>query len=213
MRHALGGHEPPICGEANARFNPVIAAARPPTRANRASERGRRQRIPCLDRPARGTPAGAITGNASGRHRGGNGIAGSALGRHPIPRIRPSSRPTAPDGTPSDAVAGNALGCHPTRQVVTSLRGGAAQPAHAARRRSGERDRADCARYHAVTVIPIESTARLMRHALGRCPIIPVPQAQLSTAFYNPILSLSTCCMTFSTGVAYDKHSYPNPFH
>ena len=27
MRHALGGHERPICGEANARFNPVIAAA------------------------------------------------------------------------------------------------------------------------------------------------------------------------------------------
>jgi hypothetical protein len=36
------------------------------------------------------------------------------------------------------------------------------------RRRSGGRDRSDCARYHAVKALPIESAARLMRQALGR---------------------------------------------
>jgi hypothetical protein len=62
---------------------------------DRASARHHGQRIPCLDRPSPGTPANAITGHASGRHRGGNGIAGNALGRCRGPRIRPSSRPTA----------------------------------------------------------------------------------------------------------------------
>jgi hypothetical protein len=51
--------------------------------------------MPCLDRPAPGTPAGASTGNASDRRPGGNAIAGNALGRQHGARIRPPSRPTA----------------------------------------------------------------------------------------------------------------------
>jgi hypothetical protein len=83
----------------------VRAAARPPTHANTASDRHRRERILCLDRPAPGTPSSRIPGHASGRHRGGNGIAGNALGRCRGPRMRPSSRPTA--------LKRNALGRHP----------------------------------------------------------------------------------------------------
>jgi hypothetical protein len=95
MRHALGGHERPIGLTISARFSPVIDAARPPTRANRACDRHRRERMSCLDRSSPGRPAGAITGNASGSRRGGSEVAGSALGRHHGARIRPPSRPPA----------------------------------------------------------------------------------------------------------------------
>jgi hypothetical protein len=60
MRQALGGHEQPMRWNANARFSPVIAAARPPTRANQASDRHHGEGIPCLDRSSPGTPANAI---------------------------------------------------------------------------------------------------------------------------------------------------------
>jgi hypothetical protein len=57
---------------------------------DRASARHHGQRIPCLDKPARGTPANAIPGSACGSRRGGSAIAGSALGRH-----RGETHPTA----------------------------------------------------------------------------------------------------------------------
>ena len=47
--------------------------------------------------------------NASGRRRGGNGIAGTALGRHPRARIRPPARPTA--------LRRNAFGRHPRHRI------------------------------------------------------------------------------------------------
>ncbi len=93
--------------------------------------------MPCLDALSPGTPSDAIPGTASGRRRAGNGIAGSALERHRRARIRPLSRPTAPEGTPSDGMPSIALGRQHGRQVSAALWGGAAQPAHAARRRSG----------------------------------------------------------------------------
>jgi hypothetical protein len=77
------------------RFSPVMAAARPPSCANRASDRHHGEGILCLDRPASGTPSSRIPGHASGRHRGGNGIAGNALGRQRRARIRLPSRPSA----------------------------------------------------------------------------------------------------------------------
>jgi hypothetical protein len=94
---------------------------------------------------SRAAPSGAIAGRASERRCG-------------QPRC---------EGTHPNAVAGNACGRQHGWQVITHLWGGAAQPAHAARRRSGDRDRADCARYHAMKALPIYSAARLMRHALG----------------------------------------------
>jgi hypothetical protein len=114
MRQALGGHEQPMRWNANARFSPVIAAARPPTRANQASDRHHGEGIPCLDRPAPGTPANTIPGHASDRHRGGNGIAGKALGRCRRPRIRPPSCPTA--------LKRNALGRHHGERLRTLSR-------------------------------------------------------------------------------------------
>jgi hypothetical protein len=82
-------------------------------------------------------PSGAITGHASGRRRGGNGIAGSALGRHRRARIRASSRPTA--------LGKNALDGHPKERPRSSpwLAGQHVHPAWcrptsaSSRRRSG----------------------------------------------------------------------------
>jgi hypothetical protein len=119
----------------SARFSPVIAAARPPTRVNRASARHHGEGIHCLDRPSPGRPSHVIAGHASDRHRVGTespgtrsgAIAGYASDRH---RAQPRC-----GGTPVDGMPGTALGRQHGWQVITHLRGGAAQPAHAARRR------------------------------------------------------------------------------
>jgi hypothetical protein len=152
---ALGGHERPMRWNASARFNPVMAAARPPTRANRASARHHGQRIQCVDRPARGTPANAIPGHASDGRRGGNGIAGSALARHHGERMRPSLRPPS--------LKRNALGCHARHRprAPTWLAGQRVHPAWC-RPTSAcsptplrvERDRADYSCYHGVKTFP-----------------------------------------------------------
>ena len=72
---------------------------------------------------------------------------GRASDRH---RVQPRA-----GGTHPNAIPGAACGRHPVRQVVTALRCGAAQPAHAARRRSGDRDRGHFPWYHGVKTIPV----------------------------------------------------------
>jgi hypothetical protein len=114
MRNSLGGHARPIGLAISARFNPVIAAARPPTRTNRASARHHEERIHCLGRRSQAARSDAIPGTASGRHCSGNGIAGKALGRCRGPRIRLPSCLTA--------LKRNALGRHHGERLRTPSR-------------------------------------------------------------------------------------------
>jgi hypothetical protein len=98
--------------------------------------------------PSRGThpvPGQVITGNAYGRHRGERIRRPYAWERHCRERPRAPSQGTASDrhrghqrcgGTPSDAIPGRARERQHGWQVSACLRRGAAQPAHAARRRS-----------------------------------------------------------------------------
>ena len=95
--------------------------------------------------PSRAAPSNAITGHASDRHRA-------------QPRW---------EGTHPNAVAGNARGRQLGWQVVASLRRGAAQPAHAARRRTRPEIGAILNAGISYTAITIYPAARLMRHALG----------------------------------------------
>jgi hypothetical protein len=170
MRTPLGGHERPLCGEANVRFSPVRAAARPPTHANTASDCHRRERIPCLDRPAPGTPSSRIPGHASGRHRGGNRIAGNALGRCRGPRIRPLSRPTT--------LRRNASERHPRHRPRTpSHPAGRHVPPARCRPTSAcsptpfrRRDRADVPWYHDVKAFPTYRCGAADAQAVGRQP-------------------------------------------
>jgi hypothetical protein len=91
-------------------------------------------------------PGQASTGNALGRYprqrirrsswwgtesqeRPSDAIPGKACDRH---RVQPRC-----EGTHPNAIAGNAFARQHIRQVSAALRRGAAQPAHAARRRSG----------------------------------------------------------------------------
>ena len=99
---------------------------------DRACERYRRERIHCLDKPARGRPSDGIPYRASDRHRVHQRW----------------------ERLPSEVIMGNARRRQPGWQVSAALRRGAAQPAHAARRRSGERDRADFPWYHDVKAFP-----------------------------------------------------------
>jgi hypothetical protein len=118
-----------------------------------ASTGNARERHPNSTHPAaivvgtesRATPSSASTGNASDRHR--------AHQRW--------------EGTPSDAITGNARERHHVRQVGTPLRRGAAQPAHAARRRSGDEIGAILHADGGENAIAIYGAARLMRQALG----------------------------------------------
>ena len=127
--------------------------------------------MPCLDRPTRGTPTGAIRRNASDRRRGGNEIAGKALGCHRGKGIRPPSRPAVLKGAPSDAIAGNASDrqsrpagrhappawCRPTSACSpTPLR--------------VERDRADCGSCIRKTAVPIYWCGAADAPGVGRKP-------------------------------------------
>jgi hypothetical protein len=109
----------------------------------------------CLDRPSPGTHPTAIPGTASDSRRGGNAIAGRALGRHPRARIRPSSRPAA--------LKRSALvGCpRPRPRTPTWLVGQRVPPAWC-RPTSAcsltpfrRRDRGDFPWYHDVKALPI----------------------------------------------------------
>ena len=95
---------------------------------------------------SRGTPADVIADRASDRRRGHQ----------------------RQEGTHADGMPGTALGRHHVRQVSAALRRGAAQPAHAARRRT----RPEIVPILTVGItgnaIPIYPAARLMRSALGR---------------------------------------------
>jgi hypothetical protein len=97
--------------------------------------------------PSRGThalPGQASAGNARGRHPKGThpaavvvGTESRAVPSHAIPGHASARHRAQPrwEGTHPNAVAGNAHGRQHGWQVITSLRRGAAQPAHAARRR------------------------------------------------------------------------------
>jgi hypothetical protein len=77
------------------------------------------------------------------------------------------------EGTPSDAITGNARERHHVRQVGTPLRRGAAQPAHAARRRSGDEIGAILHADGGENAIAIYGAARLMRQAFGSSSLPP----------------------------------------
>jgi hypothetical protein len=94
---------------------------------------------------SRAAPAHAITGHASDRHRAHQ----RAGGTHP------------------NAIPGHALGRQHGWQVSAALRRSAAQPAHAARRRSGDEIVPILAAVSAKPHSRSTYTARLMRHALG----------------------------------------------
>jgi hypothetical protein len=121
----------------------------------------------------------------------GQASTGNACRRHPRARIRPPSwwepnrqeGPRAPSqGTHPTVIApvsagkkrirtpipGRARGRQHVRQVSAALRRGAAQPAHAARRRSGERDRCDFLCYHAVNAFPTYRCGAADAQLVGR---------------------------------------------
>ncbi len=109
-------------------ISPVRAAARPPSRANRASERYRRERIHCLDRSAPGTPANAIPTERIRRP--------SWWERNRTNGPRTPSQGTASDRhrvhqrwerLPSEVIMGNARGRHPRERhptVIASISAG-----------------------------------------------------------------------------------------
>ena len=94
---------------------------------------------------SRGTPADVIAGRASDRRR-----------------VHQRQ-----EGTHADAIPGTARGRHQIWQVSAALRRGAAQPAHAARRRSGDEIGAILHADGGENAIASYGAARLMRQALG----------------------------------------------
>jgi hypothetical protein len=110
----------------------------------------------CLDRPARGTPAGAIP-KARIRRR-----SWWECNRRQRPRM--PSRGTHPTAITPISAEWNALGRHhgerlrtPTWLAGQRVHSAWCRPTSASsRRRSGERDRADCSCYHAVKALPID---------------------------------------------------------
>jgi hypothetical protein len=104
------------------------------------------------ERHPKGThPAAIVVGTESLRTRS-DAVACAACDRH---RVQPRA-----GGTHPNAIPGAACGRHPIRQVVTSLRRGAAQPAHAARRRSGDEIVPILERRCSTHVIPIYTWRR-----------------------------------------------------
>jgi hypothetical protein len=142
--------------------------------------------------PTASTHESGIRAPSRGRHPvPGQGIAGNACGRDPngthptavLVGMESQERPSdaiagrASDrhraqqragGTHPNAIAGSALGRQHRRQVSAFLRRGAAQPAHAARRRSGHEIGAIVAAVSAKPQSRSTGAARLMRQALAR---------------------------------------------